>query len=215
VDATKDQSYFLWRIGKEVLPFVLFPIGDTLKSQVRREAERAGIPTFAKADSQGVCFLGDINMKEFLRHFISLTEGQVLSQDGTQVGVHSGALLYTIGERHGFSVETKKDTNTAHYVISRDLEKNTITVGTEPLMLKSSDKIRLTDTRQLGRGFADTMEAQFRYRQVPIPVRIEMEDTPNGILTLAVNNDIAAPMRGQSCVMYRGDECCGGGVISY
>ncbi len=215
VDTTKDQSYFLWRIGKEVLPHVLFPIGDSLKAAVRKEAEQASIPTFAKADSQGVCFLGDINMKEFLSHFISLSEGKVLLTDGTQVGVHSGALLYTIGERHGFSVETKKDTNKPHYIVSRDLEKNTITVGTNPPTMNRHGTISLSDIREIGSGFTHTMNAQFRYRQTPVPVQLEVGNPHNGILNVAVTKDIPAPMSGQSCVMYRDDECCGGGVISY
>jgi tRNA-specific 2-thiouridylase len=135
IDTSKDQSYFLWRIPKEVLQYVIFPVGDTLKLDVRKEAEDAGIPTFAKSDSQGVCFLGDIDMKEFLSHFIQLSSGPVLNEAGTQIGTHNGALLYTIGERHGFSVETKKDSNVPQYVIRRNLEENTITVAGEPLMI--------------------------------------------------------------------------------
>lgn len=215
VDKNKDQSYFLWRIPKDVLPYVIFPIGDTVKADVRLEAHHAGIPTFAKAESQGVCFLGDINMKDFLKHFISLSEGPVLTTDGDQVGTHRGALLYTIGERHGFSVETTKSSNKPHYVIGRDLIKNTITVSTEPLMLTHTRKIKLIDTHQIGTGFEFRGEAQFRYRQAPVPVEMEMVDDQNAILHLAVTSSIAAPANGQSCVIYRGDECCGGGVISY
>jgi len=215
IDGGKDQSYFLWRIPKEVLPYVLFPIGDTLKTDVRKEAEGVGIPTFAKSDSQGVCFLGDIDMKEFLSHFIQLSSGRVLNEAGSQIGTHSGALLYTIGERHGFTVETKGDSNGPKYVISRDLRENTITVGSEPLMISETDKIKLTDTRQIGSGFMPGLTAQFRYRQTPIPVKIEIADDQNAILHTAVTSSVAAPMSGQSCVLYRDDECCGGGVISY
>ena len=215
IDASKDQSYFLWRIPKEVLPYVIFPVGDTLKLDVRKEAEDAGIPTFAKSDSQGVCFLGDINMKEFLSHFIQLSSGPVLNEAGTQIGRHSGALLYTIGERHGFNVDTKGNSNAPQYIISRDLKENTITVAREPLTISEKNEIMLTDTRQIGSGFTSVMSAQFRYRQSPVPVQIEIADDQNVILHSAVTSSILAPMSGQSCVLYRGDECCGGGVISY
>lgn len=213
VDAEKDQSYFLWRLSPEVLAHVLFPVGDTCKANIRREAEAARIPTFAKADSQGVCFLGEINMKEFLSHYIELHEGDVITTDGERIGTHSGALLYTLGERHGFTTTHRGTHNVPHYVVARNILENTITVATTPPHTNPNTQVTLTDIHKIGRGFDRTMEAQFRYRQKPITVTVQ-SDEPQSVILTSANTSMPVPMRGQSCVLYRGNECCGGGVIT-
>lgn len=213
VDTKKDQSYFLWRLSPSVLSHVLFPIGNSLKADIRKEAEKARIPTFDKADSQGVCFLGEINMKEFLSHYVSLSPGAVLDVQGVHIGTHDGALLYTLGERHGFTISTNTTESTPHYVVGRDLVKNTLTVAPQPPVLDTQVAITLTDTHWIGTGMHSTMEAQFRYRQTPIHVTVKVLSTHSVILTTA-HTEVLTPMRGQSCVLYQGNECCGGGIIT-
>jgi tRNA-uridine 2-sulfurtransferase len=213
IDSEKDQSYFLSRIDTEVLPHVLFPIGYTVKGDVRKEAERAHIPTARKADSQGICFLGQIDMKEFLGHYLSLVPGPVLNTKGEHIGEHEGALLYTLGQRQGFTIHEKGMETRPHYVVDRDIEKNTLTVDDAPRPLPVKRQITLTDIREIGNGFRDTMEAVFRYRGPRIPVQVERVENGNVIL-LPENSIGGAPATGQICALYVGDECCGGGIIS-
>jgi len=212
VDTTKDQSYFLWRIEPETLSVILLPIGDSLKSVIREEAKNACIPTFDKADSQGVCFLGEINMKDFLSHYITLEKGSVLNSDGKVIGTHEGALLYTLGERHGFSISTKSSGSRAQYVIHRNLEDNSITVSEKPPLSEAFGEISLTSVNSFVQNLQNSTTAQFRYRQTPIS--IEIVELNGSTARVKILEKVSAPMRGQSCVLYVGDECCGGGIIA-
>lgn len=211
VDAHKDQTYFLWRMHQEALEHTLFPIGDSLKADVRAEAVRAGIPTATKSDSQGICFLGQVDMYTFLSHFIRLTPGAVLTPSGTVIGTHRGALLYTEGQRHGFTV-TSKTHETPHYVVARDIDANTITVDTVPRSPIGA-AVTLTDLHELGNGFEDALLAVPRYHARPESVTLTRSHTDRATLKRANAAD-QVWVRGQSCVLYRGDECVGGGVIS-
>ncbi len=211
VDEDKDQSYFLWRIKQHVLEDVLFPIGDTRKPLIRTEAEKAGIPTAAKSDSQGICFLGQIDMYTFLSHYIELTPGDVLDESGAVIGEHRGALLYTTGQRHGFTV-TGKGSQAPHYVVSRNREMNTITVSTSP-QNRAHESLNLTEINELGRGLTGALLGVPRYHASPVPLRLQSHEKSDAILTRALD-DTNEWVRGQSCVLYTNDECVGGGVIS-
>jgi len=212
VDSTKDQSYFLWTLTEEDLSHTLFPIGDTPKEKVRAEAAVAGLPTATRKDSQGICFLGHVDIPEFIGHFVDLKEGNVLGQSGQIIGKHQGALVYTIGQRHGFSVSTADGETKPYFVVSKDIVRNTITVSTEPASLRSEDKLLLEEP-----NFIDSMsahktqvEAQIRYRQKPFLVEIE---NIGGSLNLNTLSDASKPDSGQSVVFYDGDRLVGGAVI--
>jgi tRNA-specific 2-thiouridylase len=211
IDPKKDQSYFLWRIHQATLENILLPVGDTVKAEIRREAESARIPTAQKSDSQGICFLGHIDMYEFLKHYIQLTPGNVLDEQGTVIGEHKGAQIYTNGQRHGFTI-TRSDTQSPHYVTSRNLDKNTITVSTEHVM-RTCSEIQLVNMNELGTGFTEHMEAEFRYHGSPVQVTYAPHGNENAIL-IPTETSQEFPTQGQSCVLYRGTECCGGGIIS-
>ncbi len=131
-DDSKDQSYFLWTLTQEDLAHTLFPVGHLEKSEVRKLAEKYKLPTATKKDSQGVCFLGPLDMKDFLSHYIEQKKGDVLNVDGEVIGEHDGAVFFTLGERHGFTITKKSPTDTPYYVVAKDIEKNTITVSTSP-----------------------------------------------------------------------------------
>lgn len=213
IDTGKDQSYFLWTLTPQQLRYTLLPIGDTAKDQIRLEAAQAKLPTAEKKDSQGICFLGHVDIKDFLSHYIELVPGNVLLQDGTVVGRHDGALIYTIGQRQGYTVNTDSATRAGYYVHSRDLKANTITVAPDKPSTKNGQVITLRDMllrRNVAAG--DMLHAQFRYRQTPFWVTI-MEVTEDG-LTLSINESSEAAEKGQSCVLYEGVECVGGGIIS-
>src|SRR6202044_2818958 len=99
-DKNKDQSYFLWTLTQSQLAHCLFPIGDYIKPEVRAIAARAGLPTAAKKDSQGICFLGDISIADFLKQYIPEKRGALVTTTGERIGEHYGAEFYTIGQRH-------------------------------------------------------------------------------------------------------------------
>jgi tRNA-specific 2-thiouridylase len=212
IDTNKDQSYFLWTLSKEQLAYTLFPVGDTPKEQIRHEAMRAKIPVAAKRDSQGICFLGHVDIKEFLSHYTTLVTGPVLNTDGETVGTHSGALIYTLGQRHGFSLSIEESKTVPHYVVAKDVTANTITVSKTPPQETSEHKLYLVNTvlrEPITTG--DTLDIQIRYRQKPITVTVQKHSSTEVTLTVPARTDIAAS--GQSCVLYQGTLCIGGGII--
>lgn len=212
IDHTKDQSYFLWTLSSEQLAYSLFPVGDTTKAQIRREAEQLNLPVATKKDSQGICFLGHIDIAEFLSHYTTLVPGEVLDEQGKVIGTHQGALVYTLGQRHGFFLETHDTQREPMFVMSKDLKANTITVGTHRNVTKPTADIALNSV-VLRSKFDDgeIIEAQFRYRQEPFAIQIQKITDDNVVVTPLKPTD--QPAIGQSCVLYRGAHCIGGGII--
>lgn len=212
VDPNKDQSYFLWSLTKEQLARSLFPVGDTPKDVIRKEATKAKIPTANKKDSQGVCFLGHVDIPEFLSHFTDLREGVVLDEEGNKIGTHHGALVYTVGQRHGFKLHTR-DTNREHmFVVSKDIQKNTITVSTTQPTAKTDSTISLEQViLRSNISKNETIEAQFRYRQNPFSV--VTKNKRESSLNIELLAETESPASGQSCVLYKDTLCIGGGII--
>ncbi len=136
-DASKDQSYFLWTLTQKELAHCLFPIGDYLKSEVREMARKAGLPTADKKDSQGICFLGDVDVFDFLKKHIKEKRGDILTTDGKKVGEHRGVWFYTIGQRHGLDIKESgkllrregAHETTPFYVAGKDVKKNILVVA--------------------------------------------------------------------------------------
>lgn len=214
VDDKKDQSYFLWTLSKEQLEFSLFPVGNSTKEEIRQEALEAGLPTAVKKDSQGICFLGHIDIPEFISHFVDLKVGEVLNENGEIIGSHKGAIVYTIGQRHGFLINEKNDQKGVHYVIAKDLEKNTITVSTKRILLKKQAKLVLNEiTLREDLKTNEIILAEGRYRQKPFLVKVEEVSAEKIILSIAEEQSEMLAL-GQSCVLYRGNLCLGGGIIN-
>ena len=212
IDTNKDQSYFVYSLSKEQLAFTLLPVGDTTKDVIRAEAAKAKIPTATKKDSQGVCFLGHIDIKEFLSHYVDLEVGDVLNTEGEVIGTHEGSLIYTVGQRHGFTVTTHTEKRDAYYVVSKDTDNNTITVSETKPVLEVTRHLILSQL-QLREPITVGMEleAQTRYRQQPFMVRVVSVESFR--LELEVLNETDAAASGQSCVLYQGSLCLGGGII--
>lgn len=213
IDTNKDQSYFLWALSSEQLAFVFFPVGNSTKETVRAEAKAAGLLTATKKDSQGVCFLGQIDIPDFLSHYIDLVPGNVLNETGEIIGVHKGALVYTIGQRHGFMITNADPTRTPHYVINKNIDRNTIIVSTTPPVLIDGTtfsicNVVLRESIEVGGYYS----IQTRYRQKPTPATII--DMTSSTLRLRLRGVSDAVASGQSCVLYREALCVGGGIIS-
>jgi tRNA-specific 2-thiouridylase len=206
IDENKDQTYFLWTLRKEQLEKTMFPIGNIKKSEVRKLAEKFNLFTSEKKDSQGLCFIGHIDMKEFLKEHIKTEDGNVLDTDGNIIGIHNGAVLYTIGERHGFTITKKGTDDPIYYVIEKDIEKNTVTVSSEKKGEGTKKKVLLKDVSFVKDPVQGDIEARIRYRQ-PLQEAVLHEDE---IIFKDTQESVAS---GQSVVFYKDDECLGGGVI--
>lgn len=215
VDANKDQSYFLWTLTQDVLRHVLFPIGGYTKPEVREIAKRFDLPVAEKKDSQGVCFLGKLEMRDFLKRYIEEKEGDVLSISGEKIGIHEGAFFYTRGQRHGFTITKKTPNDAPYYVVDKNIEANTITVSQDP---RGEDDTHaymgvilehVSWTNGVPRA-GTAYQCRFRYRQ-----KLEgcsIEESEEGI-SVRFNATMPSLNPGQSLVLYDGDICLGGGVI--
>lgn len=216
-DKNKDQSYFLWTLTQDDLKYILFPVGHIDKNEVRNIAKKAGLPNAQKKDSQGLCFIGKIDVKDFLKHYIKTTKGNVLDENGQIIGHHEGALLLTIGERHGFTITRKSPNDLPYFVISKDIENNTITVSNERLHSDSKvsqKRVTIKDVNWISGispKIGEPLQARIRYRQKLQNIRLI--ETDDYSATLEFEDNVDAITSGQSLVIYDGEVCLGGGVI--
>ncbi len=215
-DGNKDQTYFLWTLTQNELAHTLFPIGDLPKSRVRELATEFGLPTAAKKDSQGLCFMGKIDIKDFLGHYFEERTGEVIDEEtGEVVGKHSGAWFYTLGERHGFSTTALTPDEKPYYVVAKDVKKNTLTVSHKDTIdapLQPTREMHITDVNWvtghawLGRKIS----ARMRYRQELVSCQVSR--VADGYL-VEFDQDQSIVSAGQSIVFYHNGECLGGAVI--
>ncbi len=209
IDENKDQSYFLWTLRQEDLAHIIFPVGGMKKPEVRKLAKKFGLSISEKKDSQGLCFMGKLDMKEFLSHFMEKNPGEVFNEKGEVIGKHEGAMFFTLGERHGFTITKKTSEDKPYYVVAKDIKNNRITVSEEKLRSSGArTKIMLKDTNWIGREPKDggEYEVQFRYRQIPV----------EGVFSRGVL-EVKEPQlvdSDQSAVIYDGDCVMGGGSIA-
>ncbi len=211
-DKNKDQTYFLWTLTKDQLSKTLFPVGNIEKPEVRKLAKAYKLPNAEKKDSQGLCFIGKIDIKEFLMHYIDTKNGNVLDQQGNKIGEHNGSFFFTIGERHGFTITKKTPNDEPYYVISKNIEKNTITVANktpEGNLPNGVTKVMLKDVNwnQGDAPVGKKIQARSRYRETLQEVVILSEN----LVQFTEPQFTISP--GQSIVFYDGEACLGGGVI--
>jgi tRNA-uridine 2-sulfurtransferase len=211
-DKEKDQSYFLWTLTQEDLSHTLFPVGHLEKRAVRELAKKYNLPVADKKDSQGICFLGDISMEEFLSHYVATKPGRVFNTDGVVIGKHKGLIYYTIGERHGFEVIKKTPESGPFYIVAKDIETNSLVVSDKEseILEFSPTKVQLKDVNWINEPEAEELAARIRYRGEKLPLKLSLSGK-----RLAV--EFAEPVRGlslgQSIVFYDGENCLGGAVM--
>ncbi len=212
-DGGKDQSYFLHRLNKEQLSRVLFPVGEMNKAEVRRLALEAGLPNHAKKDSTGICFIGERPFREFLNRYLPKAPGKIVDEKGKTVGEHMGLAFYTIGQRKGIGLGGPGE---PWYVAEKRMVSNELVVvrgHDHPLLLK---KALEADEASWIAGVAPSApsahSAKTRYRQADAPC------TLTRALDSEIKVDFPAPQwavtPGQSVVLYDGEVCLGGGIIT-
>lgn len=204
VDASKDQSYFLWAVPKEAIAVTLFPLGALKKSETRRLAKKYRLPNAAKRDSQGICFLGSISVDEFLKNEFGSEPGEAVDVEGKQIGTHDGALLRTLGER----VALTDAVAGPWYVVAKDVEANQLVVSKERTTQIPAESIGLTHTNWF-EDTGGTLSAQYRYHGPVIEGTLSMDRSE-----FVPANPLPEPLApGQSLVLYRRDMVVGGGII--
>jgi len=215
-DRQKDQTYFLWTLTQKQLECSLFPIGHLKKPQVRLLAKQFNLPTAEKKDSQGLCFIGKVDMKNFLSHFIKTRKGSVLNTEGKIIGTHDGTVFLTIGQRHGFTVKNKNDIAGPMYIVNKDNKKNTITVsrltprevskvGVKEITLSHVNWSGVTPIS--GKKYS----IQARYRQTP--EMAVLKKTNGNLWKVVFEKNLIGISPGQSLVVYKKNLCIGGGII--
>lgn len=227
-DKNKDQTYFLYRVTESALAKTLFPLGDMTKPEVREKAKELGLITAEKKDSVGICFVGEIGIKDFLKNFVESAPGDIIEKaTGKVVGEHDGAIFYTIGQRHGLNVGG----GMPYYVIGKDMDKNEVYVTTdlsdEGLWHKT---FTITDLHWINEAPKDGVKLQVRTRHRAPLVRCAISaprtdpdanglrqgrtlTQGGGVVSVELEDEIRALTPGQSAVFYYGEVCLGGGVI--
>lgn len=209
-DMNKDQTYFLWTLTQKELAKTLFPVGHLKKDDVRKLAKKLGVPVAEKKDSQGLCFLGDYGVDEFLATYIKSEQGDVLNEKGDIIGHHGGVHFLTLGSRHGFSV-TRHGTNAKPlYIVQKDVSKNTITVSEH--LAVSKKMITLTESNWIeGKCPADShLLARSHHREQLFPVEVAQK---GDWIEVTLYEDHPPISPGQSIVFYKDEVCLGGGII--
>lgn len=214
VDPKKDQSYFLNQLGQKALSKTMFPLGELYKTQVREIALQAGLATAKKKDSTGICFIGEKNFKEFLQTYLPANPGTMQTLEGEVKGTHDGLMYYTLGQRHGLGIGGS-GTGEPWFVVGKDLEKNILYVaqGTDHPMLYSDRLIASQFNWISEKPVPDSIRctAKFRYRQPDQGVTVYKRE--NGLYEVVFDQPQRAITPGQAVVLYREDECLGGGII--
>lgn len=212
VDQSKDQSYFLWTLTPEQMKYIVFPVGGLPKTEVRALAKKYRLPTAVKKDSQGVCFIGEIDMKEFLKHYIGSSEGVVVNEQGEVIGEHDGVLLYTLGERHGFTITKKTSSDKPYYVIAKDIQNNTLIVSQNPQAVVTDKGVQLESCVWRTRPESKKYTVQIRYHGTLKEVSIDQITDTQAVVHFAEPDFSLAP--GQSVVVFDGTVCIGGGIVA-
>ena len=214
MDTNKDQTYFLHAIDKEVLKRTLFPIGSMDKEQVRQIARENSLITSDKKDSTGICFIGERPFPDFISNYVSEKIGKIVDENGNELGEHKGLQYYTLGQRQGIGIGGQKgNNNEPWYVAGKDMDTNTLMVvqGNDNPLLFSRELI----TRNLYLLNEDIEQkfngaAKVRYRQEDQKCEIEILE---GKIQIRFEKPQRAVTPGQSVVIYKNNECLGGGEI--
>ena len=204
VDKTKDQTYFLSRVSAEALQRTLFPLGGIEKSEVRSIAAEHNLITAAKKDSVGICFVGQVGIRDFLNEFVHTQPGAIINELGENIGTHEGALFYTIGQRHGLNLGG----GLPYYVTGKDMDTNEVYVTSDISSKKLwNDQIRLSGMHWI--HVTDEPDFMVRTRHLGELTSAKLD----GENTLQLQKDIRALTPGQTAALYQGTQLLGSGII--
>lgn len=211
-DEDKDQTYFLYRVAGQAVAHTIFPVGGyQTKTEVRADAAKFGLSTATKRDSQGICFVGTVGIKDFLSQYIKTEPGDIIEREtGKVLGRHDGALFYTFGQRHGLNVGG----GLPYYVVGKDMDKNEVYVSRN---LNDQnfwrDQIELNELHWINEPPISGKTYRIRVRHRAKLAEAIIELAGDDCLIVRPNNPERAVASGQSIVIYDGDEVLGGGIV--
>ncbi|AWR85819.1 tRNA 2-thiouridine(34) synthase MnmA [Meiothermus taiwanensis] len=208
-DPKKDQTYFLWGTPKEAIPHMLFPVGHLEKPQVRALAEKYGLPTAKKPESQNICFVqGDL--KDFLAQHLTARPGPLIDlETGRQIGEHSGAQFYTVGQKKGLGLWKS---HLERYVVQVNATTNEVIVGPREACMWGGLEVHQVNLLVEAQNLPERLEVQVRYRTRPVPAWVEAMEAGRMVIRLEEPQFAVTP--GQSAVFYQGERLLGGGFIA-
>lgn len=221
LDASKDQSYFLHRLNQSQLARTIFPLGELQKTEVRRIAQELDLPVAQKKDSTGICFIGERPFREFLNRYLPTEPGPIKDDTGAVLGEHIGLAFYTHGQRRGLGIggvkgrQRSDGTSDAWYVAKKDLRTNTLIVveGSDHPWLYQG-QLHAEQASWIA-GYPPALAeygVKVRYRQADTAARLI--EAQGEQFSLHFHSPQWAVTPGQSAVLYDGDICLGGGIIS-
>lgn len=214
VDKNKDQSYFLALLRPDQRDRAWFPVGDLTKPELRDLAQSIGLPNAGKKDSQGICFIGEVKINDFLEKFIEDRRGDIVNADGEKLGEHRGLHRYTLGQRRGIGIPSNAD-NEFYVVIGKKLESNQLVVAFESskpdaIWSDSATLRHLSWVSPEPPKAGECLNAKVRYRDPSVPMTFRYRD--DNAAEIHFNERQRALAEGQVCAIYRGEELLGGGV---
>jgi tRNA-specific 2-thiouridylase len=205
-DENKDQTYFLYRAPQEAISKTLFPLGNLTKPEVKQIAKDRALHIAAKKESMGVCFVGEVGIRDFLSSYIKAEPGEIRELETDKVlGSHDGAIFFTLGQRHGLSVGG----GLPYYVAKKDIDKNIVYVSSNlnsPALWTKELKLKDIFWR-VGEEKDQSIEVRLRHRAPLQPATLKGD-----ALTFA--DPVKTPPSGQSAVFYSGEICLGGGIVA-
>jgi len=219
VDQNKDQTYFLYRISEKAVASTIFPLGRLNKPEVKQLAAENCLDNAYKKESMGVCFVGEVGMHDFLKEYFPVTPGEIIDRESDQViGVHDGAVFYTIGQRHGLNLSG----GLPYYIVNKDMSRNIIYVSRNP------NNPNLWTNKLILKDIFLRPEYNKNGEIIPLPLDLDIRIRHRAALQsakLALNqaksqavlefaHEFKRPASGQSAVFYHGDVCLGGGIIA-
>jgi tRNA-specific 2-thiouridylase len=218
-DKHKDQTYFLWKLTRRELEHTLFPLGELPKNEVRERAEKAKLSVAKRKDSQGICFVGNVEAREFLARRLKENPGKVLDNHGEKIGKHDGVWFYTIGQRGGWEITPSAQRKFAEngvtpvfYVVAKDAKKNILTVAEEGEA--GGDQFEVSEINKISKTKWNLDHLIVRIRHGGELIGARGMETKEGLLVI-LDKEIRGIASGQSAVFYSEDgECLGGGVIA-
>ena len=215
-DQNKDQTYFLNQLNQHQLEKILFPLGDMVKSDVRKIAEENDLITYNKKDSTGICFIGERNFRNFLKNYLPAKPGKIKNiANNKVVGEHEGLMYYTLGQRKGLGIGGRRDGNgQSWFVIKKDLDNNVLWVSQgegEELFSNGLITYKVNWIPKVPKEKEFDCYAKFRYRQPDQKVHVTLLENGHVIVDFYEKQRAVTP--GQYVVFYNETDCLGGGVI--
>lgn len=216
-DRFKDQTYFLYRLNQMQLANVTFPLGQLSKQEVRQIAQKAGLPSASRPDSTGICFIGEQHYARFIRTFLLGNPGAITTESGMEIGQHDGLAPYTVGQRKGLAIGGVKGANASPwYVIGKDLDHNQLIVTQcrdHPAL--QSKKLTAQNIHWIsGKAPSNPANLTVKIRHGESQTSAVINQLDSESFTVELKNQVWAPCKGQSLVLYDGDLCLGGGMLS-